>query len=74
MVKAKGPVITGPVWQFAVCGTAVGSTPSTFDTPETKATATPARREKTASDALHSADDAQPTHNPEPVAASGKFT
>ena len=53
--------------------TAAGSTPSTFDTPETKSAATPARAEKTAADTLHSADEAQPTHNPEPDTAASKF-
>jgi len=57
-----------------VIGTAVGSTPSTFDTPETKASGTPGRPEKTADETLHSADDAQPTHNPEPDTVSSKFT
>ena len=52
--------------------TAVGATPSTFDTPESKATATPVRPEKTAADPLPSADDAQPTHNPEPDAVASK--
>ena len=56
-----------------VC-TAVGSTPSSFDTPETKAAATPVRVEKTASDTLHSPDDAQLTHNPEPDTVASKFT
>ena len=49
---------------------AVGSTPSTFDTPESKASATPVRAEKAAADGVSSADDEQPTHNPEPDTAS----
>ena len=57
-----------------VC-TAVGSTPSTFDTPVAKASATPGRAEKTTDDdTLHSADDAQPTHNPEPETAASMCT
>lgn len=52
---------------------AVGSTPSTFDTPETKTAATPVRAEKTGADDLPSANDDQPTHNPEPDAAASKL-
>jgi len=53
-----------------VC-TAVGSTPSTFDSPASKAAASPVRAEKTGADGLPaSADDEQPTHNPEPDAAA----
>jgi len=51
---------------------AVGSTPSTFDSPVSKAAASPERAEKTGADGLpaSAADDEQPTHNPEPDAAA----
>jgi len=57
----------------AVICIAVGSTPSTFDSPEVKASSTPARPEKTVPDGVPSADEEHPTHNPEPDIAASKF-
>jgi len=54
---------------------AVGSTPATFDSPESKAAATPTpvRAEKEGANGLPAANDEQPTHNPEPNTAAGEF-